>query len=1148
MLTETTGKGKRLRYAFKCPLVMKFAMALLFSAALQAAAAAGYAQNITINEKNAPLEKILRLIRVQSGYDFMYDKDLISKAGKVNLQVKNVTVQQAMQQCLAGLPLSFYIDDRMIVIKKKETPVEAVRADSTITGTVVDEKSGEAIIGASITVKGTGARAVTDPNGRFRIAASQGAVVMVNFIGYGKKEAVVTGPELQVKLAASTESINEVVVTGYGELRRRDLTGAISSVKMADFHKAPVRTFEEALAGRVAGVQVSSADGQPGADMKVVIRGNNSVTQDNSPLYVIDGFPIESPENNAINPAEITSIEVLKDASATAIYGARGANGVVIITTKKGKEGPPVITYNGYYGIQQNIRKMEMMDPYEFVKYQVERDSALANPRYLANGKSIADYRNVKGTDLQDEVFKVRPMQNHFLSISGGNKNTKYSLSGSVLSQDGVLINTGYDRYQGRFNLDQTVNDHFKVGINTNISHLVKFGTSPALGRGSVFSTNLMYSVWGYRPVTGSSDGSLLEEDVDDAVDPLGDMRFNPLTSVQNEHRKTISDVTIVNAYAEYKFGKYLTLLVTGGLTKEKSKRESFNNTKTPTGSPLTQAGKNNGVNGSVIFNERDIYLNENTLTYNRQFNKAHRLNAVAGFTAQSTRTALNGYSANQVPNEALGVAGLREGTPVTVNSGASSYTLASFLGRVNYTFLDKYLVTASFRADGSSKFTEGNKWGFFPSGSLAWRISEENFMKDLRFVSNAKLRVSYGATGNNRVEDFAYLSAITLPSGIGYSFDNLPVKAAILSELGTQSLKWETTRQSNLGLDLGFFRQRLTLELDLYKKVTSDLLLDAKLPTSMGFTNAFKNIGKVQNAGVEITLNGDILDRGEFRWNAGFNISFNRNKLLQLADNQTELLSILSWNLDYSKVPLYIAEVGSPISQYYGYIWDGNYQYSDFNETSPGVYALKDGIASYRTNRALTQPGDIKYRDHNGDGVVNTEDRVVIGNPNPDYIGGFTNNFSWKGFDLNVFFQFSQGQQVFNANRIIFEGGGRMHQNMFASYEHRWTPENQNNTYFRTNGLGPADFAYSTRLVEDGSYLRLKTVALGYNFPLSLIKKAKLGSLRAYVSAQNLLTWTKYQGFDPEVSAYDSALTPGFDYSVYPRARTITFGLNVTL
>ncbi|MGX5820899.1 SusC/RagA family TonB-linked outer membrane protein [Chitinophaga lutea] len=1127
---------------------MRKILFFLFAVVLQAQAAGSSAQaTVTIREKGAPLEKILRLIRAQSGYDFMYEKDVIRNTPVVDVDVKDVSVEEAVRQCLAGLPLSFYIDRKMIVIKKRVTPVVPV-ADTTVRGTVLDEKTGEKIIGASISVPATGARAVTDAEGNFRIAAKPGAVILVTFMGYEKKEVKVTGSTVNIRIGASLESMKEVVVTGYGEVRRRDLTGSIGSVKMSDFHKAPVRSFDEALAGRVAGVQVSSSDGQPGADVKIVIRGNNSVTQDNSPLYVVDGFPLENPDNNAINPAEIVSIEILKDASATAIYGARGANGVILIQTRKGQEGPAVITYNGYYGFQQNLKRMKLFNPYEFVKYQMERDSAAARPRYLEDGKTLEDYRNVEGLDLQDELFRERPMQNHFLSVTGGTKATRYAISGSYLNQDGIIINTGYKRYQGRVNLEQSINKDFKIGVNANLSHLDKYGSIPSEGRGTVLSTNLMYSVWGYRPVTGSGSADLAEQEMDDAVDPVADFRYNPLFSVKNEHRRTVSDITTVNLFGEYAIGKYLKLRITGGLAKEQLRREVFNNTRTATGSPNTQAGKNNGVNGSVVFTERNSFLNENTLTFTRDLHPNHRINAVGGFTVQSTDFTLNGHGANMVPNEALGIAGLREGTPVTINSQASKYTLASFLARVNYTAFDKYLLTVSMRADGSSKFTEGNKWGYFPSGSLAWRINEEPFLKSFQQLSNAKLRVSYGVTGNNRVSDFAYLSAVTLPASLGYSYDNLPVKAAILSELGTRTLRWESTQQTNVGLDLGFFQQRLSLEADLYEKTTSNLLLDAKVPTSLGFTSAFKNIGKVRNRGLELTLNADVLRKTKFQWNTSFNIAFNENTVLQLADNQQDLQSILLWNLDYSKIPLYIAQVGKPIAQFWGYVWDGNYQFSDFDETSPGVYLLKKDIPTYQTNRANTRPGDIKYRDVNGDGVVNVDDRTIIGDPNPKYMGGFSNNFTYRGFDLNVFFQFMGGNDVFNANRLIFEGGGRMHQNMFATYLNRWTPENQSNEYYRTGGGGPAALGYSTRVVEDGSFIRLKTVALGYNFPQDWIKRARLKSLRVYASAQNLFTWSNYQGFDPEVSAFESALTPGFDYSVYPRARTITFGLNMTL
>jgi TonB-linked SusC/RagA family outer membrane protein len=595
---------------------------------------------------------------------------------------------------------------------------------------------------------------------------------------------------------------------------------------------------------------------------------------------------------------------------------------------------------------------------------------------------------------------------------------------------------------------------------------------------------------------------------------------------------------------------KKFKLRVTGGLTKTKVRNEIFNNSQTPLGSPLTKAGADNGVNGSLIYNEITSWVNENTLTYANQVSKSSLINAVVGFTSSGTKTSSYGASANHIPNEDLGISGIDEGTPVAVTSTSSGYKLASFLGRVNYTLYSKYLFTASFRADGSSKFAPDNRWSYFPSGAIAWRLSDETFMKPLHFVSNAKLRVSYGSTGNNRVSDFAYLSRISLPSNIGYSYYNDPVVAAVLSELGNKNLKWETTNQTDIGLDLGFLDQRISLEADVYRKVTSNLLLDASLPGSMGFSSALKNIGKVQNQGVELTLNTVNVRNKKFSWSSNFNISFNRNKVLELSDGETERYTTASWDTYTTNVPLYIAQVGHPIAMFWGYIWDGNYQYSDFDETSPGVYTLKPGVVKYTATASNPiQPGNIKFKDMTGDGIVDADDRTVIGNPNPDFTGGFTNDFTYRNFDLSVFFTFSYGNDVININRIIMEGGRvRKNQNYFASYANRWTPENQSNDYFRVNGGGPLDFAYSSRVIEDASYIKLKTVQLGYNLPQNLIKRAKLNNLRLYVSAQNLLKFSKYSGFDPEVSKFgSSALRPAFDYSVYPYARTITFGLNVS-
>ncbi|MGN6418273.1 MAG: SusC/RagA family TonB-linked outer membrane protein [Pseudobacter sp.] len=1120
---------------------MKLTALLLLICTLHVSAT-GFSQGVfTLNMKNAGVEDVLKQLQKESSYRFFYNSGQVRALDRVSISVENETLVNILDRIL-NKRLSYQIlEDNIVIISPPKNNV----SDQTIEGVVTDDK-GMPLTGVSVQVKGTKRGVTTDAKGLFSIKAEPGEILLVSFVGYEAQEITVSKQSsIQVKLKSSSSELEQLVVIGYGAVRKRDVTGSVGQVKVQELQKAPVISFEEALAGRMAGVKVTSADGQPGAAINVVIRGTNSVTQDNSPLYVIDGFPMENPDNYTLNPAEIESIEVLKDASSTAIYGARGANGVVIITTKKGKIGEPVVNYNPYFGFMQNKRKMKLMNAYEFVQYQMERDSTNAANIYLINGKTLEDFRNEPSIDLQDDIFRTSPFQNHFLSVSGGKGGTRYAVSGSILNQDGVIKNSGYDRYQGRVNLDQTVSNKLKIGINSNYSVTNRFGTVPSEQTTGFFYGNLLYSVWGYRPATGRSINEPVDNQDDDFLSLQG---FNPVQTVENELRVNRTDLLTVNAYGEYTLTKNLKLRVSGGLTRSKIKRESFNNSKTRLGSPLTTSGQNNGINGSVIYNELNSLLNENTLSYNKTFNRTHTLDVVGGFTAQKTTTSSYGAAANHIPNESLGIGGIDEGQPVDVNSSASVYTLASFLGRVNYSYRSKYLLTASIRADGSSKFSEENKWGYFPSAALAWRIDREAFMQPLDFVSDAKVRVSYGVTGNNRVPDFAYLSRIDLPSNIGYSYNNLPVNAAILSELGNVNLKWESTRQVNLGLDLGLFNDRISFVADVYRKVTSDLLLNAKTPNSIGFTDAVKNIGKVENKGLELTLNTINIKKQDFTWNSNFNISFNRNKVLALAENQSTLYTLANWNIDLRTVPLYIAEVGQPVARFYGYEWEGNYQLSDFDETAPGVYTLKSKVASYNKDRSLTKPGDIKYKDRTGDGIVNAEDRTIIGNPNPKFTGGFSNDLTWKNFDLNVFVEFSYGNDVMNANRIIFEGGGRVNQNMYASYLERWTPENQSNKYYRTNGRGPVDFQYSTRVVEDASYARIKTVALGYTIPARVTSRAKIRSVRVYVSGQNLYTFTNYSGFDPEVSAYgNSALMPGFDYSVYPRSRTVIIGANIS-
>lgn len=1018
---------------------------------------------------------------------------------------------------------------------------------TTVNG-VVRSTDGQPLPGVTVTVKDTQTRTQTDANGMYSIRIpNSDAILVYTSTGFiAQEQRVANRTTIDVTLSALTMALEEVVVIGYGTVSKADLTGAVSQAKVEEMQKAPVRSFEEALAGRVAGVQVTSQDGQPGSSIDIVIRGNTSVTQDNSPLYVIDGFPIENPDNNAINPDDIESIDILKDASATAIYGARGANGVVIITTKGGIDGDAVISYNGYYGFQNVLRTIDVLNPYEFVRYQLERQPNTTTSLYLGDDKILEDYRHEEGVNWQDVLFRTTPIQSHTMSIRGGNKSTKYMLSGSLFGQDGVVRGSSYDRMQGRFRLDQVVNSKLRLSISTNYSHLARRGEQPSTLEGSSNTSTLMFSVWGYRPVSGDPNVDLLDE-VDEVLDLQNDSRFNPILNAENRINNRITSSFITNAYGEYQFNRFLKLRVSGGITRETLKDEIFNNTRTISGSPNTAPGRNNGVNGSFVYGERNSYLNENIVTYTRRFNSDHNLTAVAGATLQGRESTNFGARALHVPNELLGISGLDEGIPISIIANESDFTLASFLNRANYVYKSRYTLTATIRADGSSKFSPANRWSYFPSAAFAWRMKNEPFVKKINVISDAKLRISYGITGNNRVSDFAYLSEYNMPPNSSYTFNNTVVSGSIPARLGNPDLRWETSREINLGLDVSFLKNRISLVAEAYRNTTVDLLLDARLPASLGFSSTFKNIGSVRNQGLEFTVNTVNITGGNFSWNSNFNISFNRNKVLALAQNQESLLTTLAWDNFYRELPAYIAKVGHPLGLFYGHVWDGNYQYGDFNQTASGSYELRPEVTTNTLDRSIVQPGDIKYRDLNGDLKIDHNDLTIIGDPNPDFIGGFSNNFAYKGFDLHVFFQFSYGNDVLNANRLVFEGGpGRPQLNQYATVVNRWTPENQTNVLYRAGG--DQTRAYSSRVIEDGSFIRLKTVSFGYKMPQNIVQRAKLNNARLFVSVQNLFTMTRYSGFDPEVSARSSALTPAFDYSVYPRFRTMTFGMNFDL
>ncbi|WP_345954261.1 TonB-dependent receptor [Mucilaginibacter sp. PAMB04168] len=1022
-----------------------------------------------------------------------------------------------------------------------------------ISGAVTGAK-GEPLTGVTVKVKNGPAGTVTDVQGRFTInVPNPQATLVFSYIGFVTQEQAIGNREqITVALVEQKSDLNEVVVIGYGTARKKDLTGSVGQVPVTDMTKAPVRSIDESLAGRVAGVQINSSDGQPGSQANIVIRGPNSITQDNSPLYVVDGFPIEGFNLNTFNPQDIQSIEVLKDASSTAIYGARGANGVVIINTKKGVTGTPKINFTTTQSYNANIKRMKLMNAYDFLSYNLERDGTLGNalnptPTYIyltQPNRTLADYRNYESTDWQSPFFKTGRLSNYSLALRGGTAQTLYSVSGSIDDQTGTIIATGYQRYQGRVTLDQTVNSKLKVGINANYARLKQYGNAASTSTNSG-TTNILYSVWGYSPLSTFTE--------DDSLDPTtntsNDYKFNPVLNQMNLVRDVYTNNLNVNTYLTYNITPELVFKATGVINNTVTENENFNNTRTYYGSPTSNAGLTNGVNGSVMTTKVNNWANENTLTYNKTFAQSHNLNVLVGFTQQGNTSSVRGFGANFLPNESLGVSGLDEGTlaPASTRASSSLWNAASFLGRVAYNYKSKYYFTGSYRADGSSKFSSNNHWSYFPSGALAWRFTEEGFFKNKNILTDGKIRASYGRTGNNRVGDFSYLARYAVQPGSSYVFNNAYVPIIVPLTIANPDLKWETTDQYDAGLDLAFLKSRVNLTVDIYRKKTSNLLLNATLPASSGYGSAIENIGSVQNQGLEITLNTVNISNQNFQWSSSFNISFNQNKILSLANNQQTLLTGISWDNNWSGIPAYIAKIGQPLGLMYGYVWDGNYQYSDFTKTSTDTYLLRDNVPSNGNARSSIQPGDIKYKDINGDGVVNTADYTIIGHSLPVHIGGFNNNFVYKNFDLNVFFQWSYGNQLQNTSRMVFEGNAlnKTFLEQFDSYTDHWMPNNTASANYRVNGFFGG--GYSTRTIEDGSYLRLKTVQFGYNLPKKWLDKVKITSLRIYVSGQNLYTWTKYTGLDPEVSTYNSALTGGFDYSAYPRPRTLAFGANVT-
>lgn len=1021
----------------------------------------------------------------------------------------------------------------------------AQKKTRTVTGTVKDS-NGEPLAGAVVVVKGTAVGSIVDDDGSFSLQVGKNAVVEASMLGYVTSSRTV-GEEKVINfvLKDDAEMLEEAVVeVGYGEQRLVDLTGTVSRVNIDELAKTPILSIGQALQGRVAGMSITSSDGQPGNEMDVVIRGNNSLTQSNSPLYVVDGFPMEDFSSSSLSPEDVASVTVLKDASSTAIYGSRAANGVIIIETKKGRLGKPQISYSGTVQLHQASKRMEMMNPYDYVVYQIERSPSNFD-KYLTNVGRTMDYylNDYNAIDWQDRLFRNAIAHTHNLSLMGGTKQTRYSVSGSVVDQQGVIVNSGYQKYQGRASLEQKINNHLTFNLNATYTHSVVSGqtSSASLSSSNSYATYLMYRTWAYRPVslTSDSEEALFEDD-----DTSSAAVMNPVISNLNEQSTKKTTNFVANAKVDWTFANYWKLSVRGGYNMKLNRSEEFNNSKTVKGFP--RVTNTLGINGSFSESRADSWMNEDILSYDRTFGKKHKLGVMAGFSVSGVRTSVYGFTAAQVPDESMGLSGMDNGIPQSVKASFTGNTLMSAFGRVNYSYDSRYLFTATFRADGSSKFAKGHKWGYFPSAAFAWRFSQEKWGKSAKWLDDGKLRLTYGSTGNNRVSDYA--SFATLVMNDYYPVDGNPQSAIVQSAMGNRDITWETTDQYDVGLDLRMFDSRLGITVDYYNKVTRNLLLNSNVPYSSGFTSVYKNVGKISNQGVEITLTATPVRTRNFIWTSEFNISFNKDRVLELAENQESLLSKVSFTGDFNGTYLYIAQVGGPVASFYGMLWDGCYTLDDFDyNAASGKYVLKDGVPSNGDARETIQPGDIKYVDINEDGIVNDQDMTVIGRCAPIHTGGFNNTFTWKDLSLNIFLTWSYGNQIMNANRIFFEGNySNKNINQFASYNDHWTIDNQNSRNFRPGGQGPRG-VYSDRTIEDGSFLRLSNLQLSYSLPKRVVSKMKIEGLRLSLTGQNLWTISKYSGLDPEVSTRHSALTPGFDYSAYARNRVFTFGLNIT-
>ena len=1039
-----------------------------------------------------------------------------------------------------------------------------------VTGKVVDG-DGLEVIGASVVVKGAaGVGTITDLNGTYSLTVNDASkdVLVFSYVGMASQEIKVNGrSQINVTLKSDAVLLDEVVAIGYATVKRKDLTGSVASVNSKELSKIPTSDVTQALAGRMAGVQVMQSEGAPGASISIRVRGGISITQSNEPLYIIDGFPSED-GMSTLDPAEIESIDILKDASATAIYGARGANGVVVITTKSGAQGggKATVTFDSYVGFKKIAKKLDVLSPYEFVKLDYERkvyDQTDSQESWDAAVKSFetiygkysdieANYANREGIDWQDQTLgRTALTQNYRIGVSGGTDKLNYSMAYSYYDEEGAMVFSGSKKHNISFNFNSKVNDRLTVTARMSFDHMRVEGMGTSEG-GDRF--NKMQHILQYRPTIGinGSDSDLLGDEDPLFVDDAGNVMQNPLLSAAEETKDKEYRTFQANGGFTFKIIKGLSFRNTTGMRYQTRRNDIFYGDKSVT-------GKRSSINGSIENIENGSFQTSNVLTYNWS-NESNDLTVMAGQEFVSKWTRNFKASASNFPNDEIGLGDLSLGLAGTPESYQNyDDKLLSFFTRVNYNYKEKYLFTASLRADGSSKFGKNNKWGYFPAFSAAWRMGEEEFIKNLNVFSDLKLRIGYGLAGNNRINSYqslAIMGSVTYPNGdstqSGYASNQVP----------NPELKWEANKTFNFGLDFGFFNQRLTISPEFYINRSSNLLLSAKLPDSSGYSSMVINAGETENKGIDLTINTVNIETKDFSWNTAITFSHNKNLVKKLTGEEVQLWEA---SFGYSQ-NTHIIGVNQPLGQMYGYVTDGLYQVEDFDyDAATKTYTLKDGIP-YMGDKQNVQPGNWKFKNLDGsaDNKITESDKTVIGNAYPIFYGGINNNFTYKNFDLSIFFTYSYGNDVFNATKLTNTKSALDNKNVLdvANSANRWVlvndkgemitdPQelaavNKGKTVASIIDNEVGDTYIHSWAVEDGSFLKLSNVTLGYTFPKAWLKKLGVSKLRLYATGSNLFTWTKYSGFDPEVSTMGNGLTPGVDFGAYPKSRSFVFGINL--